>query len=262
MIRRWLAPALGVLGCLMAWPLAAAPLKFCFEDAPLAPWTLPDGSGLNIALLHQVEKLTGEQFVFTARPWKRCLEELRTAQVDGVIGTADGPERRSIGVFPMRADGSLRSDQALFQDSVNVFILADSKAAWNGLTLSNPREFVITQRGYRVAEELRARGSKVLDNVRLAEEAFRAMLAGVADVAVLQGLDAEQLVRHDPRFAARIVQARQPYVVYAFYLMVGKKTYEADPRRIDAIWNAIGNARKTPDYRRLEAAELAKLRRD
>lgn len=262
MVRWWRRGLTALLAMTLAAPLSAAPLRFCYEDAPFAPWTMPNGTGLNIDLLKRVEKQLGEQFVFVARPWKRCLEETRAGLIDGVIGTADGPDRRAIGVFPTDAQGQLQTEQALFQDRANVFLLAGSLATWNGLELHNPREIVIAQRGYRVADLLRERGSKVLDNVKVAEEAFRAMLAGVADVAVLQGSDAQLLAHHDPRFADKILEARQPFVVFHFYLMIGKKSFEADPKRIQAIWQGIAQVRQSVDYRKVEAAELLKVRPD
>jgi polar amino acid transport system substrate-binding protein len=47
------------LALTMAAPLAqaaGAPLKFCYEDIPQAPWTMPDGTGLNIELLKRAAK--------------------------------------------------------------------------------------------------------------------------------------------------------------------------------------------------------------
>ena len=36
------------------------------------------GGGLHFELLRRVEKQLGEQFTYGPKPWRRCLEELRT----------------------------------------------------------------------------------------------------------------------------------------------------------------------------------------
>jgi len=54
----------------------------------------------------------------------------------------------------------------------------------------------------------------------------------------------------------RIVLARKPYTNFDFHLMIGRKTFNKDPKRFEAIWNAIPVVRATTEYRRLEAAQV------
>lgn len=239
------------------WPGAAsaearAPLNFCFEDIPQAPWTMPDGSGLNIELLKRVAKLTGEQFNYVARPWLRCEEETRNGIMDAMIGPSDNPRRRSYSVPPRRPDGTQDPDRALYHDHVDLYLRADSFARWDGKTLVNPSRLAVAQRGYYIVEMLQARGQAVIDTPKSAEDGLKLLAAGSADVAVLMGRDAEQLVRADPRFQGRVVLARQPFASFDFHLMAGRKAYDKDPKRFEAIWNAIAKVRATVDYQRLE----------
>ena len=232
----------------------AVPLVLCYENAPQAPWTMPDGTGLNFELLERIQTLTGERFVYAGKPWQRCLEEARAGVIDGLIGSADSPARREFSRPPLRADGKPNPEKAMYQDRVNVFLRVGGAAGWDGHALRNPRGVVIAQRGYFVADLLRAHGQRVQDNVKSAEEGLRQLAADSADVAVLQGRVAEDLVHGDPRFHGRITMARMPYVVFPFFLMITHKTYAADPKRIEAIWSAIASARLDPAYRKLEAA--------
>jgi polar amino acid transport system substrate-binding protein len=244
----WLVLAVAP-GCL------AAPLKFCYEDAPQAPWTMPDGSGLNLELLRRVAKLTNEQFEFHLRPWKRCVEETRNGQMDGMVGPSDAPSRRVFSVPPLLPDGHANPDKAMYQDRVDLYLRVGSGATWDGKELHNPAGVVIAQRGYHTVELLRERGQKVIDSPKSAEEGLRLLVAGAADVAVLQGKSAYDLLRSDPRFLGKVVLARQPFATFNFYLMVARKTYERDPQRIEEIWGAIPVVRASPEYRKLEAAE-------
>jgi polar amino acid transport system substrate-binding protein len=235
-------------GCL------AAPLKFCYEDVPQAPWTMPDGTGLNIELLKRVARATGEQFEYVARPWRRCEEETRNGVMDAMIGPSDNPRRRAYSVPPTRADGTQDPDRAMYHDHVDLYLRADSGASWDGKTLVNPRKMVVAQRSYYTVEMLQARGQSVIDTPKSAEDGLRLLAAGSADVAVLMGRDAENLLREDPRFHGRVLLAKQPFASFDFHLMAGRKAYDKDPKRFEAIWNAIARVRATPDYQRLEQA--------
>src|SRR5471032_2142460 len=100
-LRRLLATLALLLPC-HAW---SAPLTLCFEDVPQRPWSTPAAKGLNFDLLNRVQKQLGEHFVYTAKPWRRCLQELRVGTVDAVIGAADSAERRHYAIIPTLPDG-------------------------------------------------------------------------------------------------------------------------------------------------------------
>jgi polar amino acid transport system substrate-binding protein len=233
-------------------PAWGAPLNFCYEDIPQAPWTMPDGSGLNIELLKRAAKLAGEQVNFISRPWRRCEEETRTGVMDAMIGPSDNPRRRAYSVPPRKADGTQDPERAMYRDHVDVYLRADSGASWDGKTLVNPRKLVVAQRGYYVVDMLQAMGQRVIDTPKSAEEGLRLLAAGSADVAALMGRDAENLLREDPRYQGRVVLAKEPFASFDFHLMAGRKSYDKDPKRFEAMWNAIAKIRATADYQRLE----------
>jgi polar amino acid transport system substrate-binding protein len=234
---------------------AAAPLRLCYEDVPQPPWTMPDGSGLNIELLKRVEALLGERFILSQRPWLRCMEETRLGRMDGMIGGADSPDRRAFSVPPLLPDGSPDASKALYLDNVNLFLRSASGAAWDGKTLHNPRGIVVTQRGYFVADLMRERGQKVIDTVKSADEALRMLASGSADVAVLMEHSVGDMLQDDPRFRGHIVKSPVPFTAFPFYLLIGRACYDKNPARIEAIWGAIASVRATPAYRKLEAAQ-------
>ncbi len=223
-------------------PVWGAPLNFCFEDVPQAPWTMPDGSGLNIELLRRAAKLTGDEVNFIARPWKRCEEETRTGIMDAMVGPSDNPRRRAYSVPPRKPDGTQDPERAMYRDHVDVYLRVDSGAAWDGKTLVNPRKLVVAQRGYYIVDVLQAMGQKVIDTPKSAEEGLRLLAAGSADVAVLMGREAENLLREDPRYQGRVILVRQPFASFDFHLMAGRKSYDKDPGRFEALW------KRSPEY--------------
>lgn len=246
----------------LAADAAAAPLNLCFEDIPQAPWTMPDGAGLNIELLKRVARVTGEQFNYVARPWKRCEEETRSGVMDGMIGPSDNPRRRAFSLPPRKPDGTQDPERAMYHDHVALFLRAGSGASWDGRHLVNPRGLVVAQRGYYTVDMLQALGQKVIDTPKSADEGLRLLAVGSADVAVLMGRTAESALGGDSRYHGQIVLARQPFATLDFHLMIGRKAYEQDPKRFEAIWNAIAAVRATPEYRRLEAAQVRSPERD
>ena len=228
-----------------------APLTFCFEDVAQRPWSQPDGSGLNIKLLKRVEKLLGERFIYISKPWKRCQEEVRMGIVDGFFGAADSAERRLYSVFPTRPDGSVDAEAALYEDRFNVYLRSLGRGVWDGKKLSSPQRPVVAQRGYLVAALLREQGVAINDTIKTADEGLTLLANGHADVAVLQGMEAEDLASLHSKFKAVVVQSPMPYAVLPLHLAINKNTYARDTKRIAAIWAAIRSERKSSDYRKL-----------
>lgn len=232
----------------------APPLRLCFEDVDQRPWSTPGGSGLNFELLKRVESHLNEQFIFAAKPWKRCLSELKLGQVDGVLGAADAVERRAWSRIPQLPDGREDPARAMFEDSALVFLRVGGHGSWNGQELVAPGKVVVVQSGYLIAQQLRERGYIARDTVKSAADALRMLASGSYDVAVLQGLEASRLAHGDARFKGRIRQAELPYTTISLHLMVARPTYERDPQRIEAIWQAIATVRESKDYRQLETS--------
>lgn len=232
---------------------AAAPLTLCYEDVAQRPWSMPGAVGLNFELLRRVEKQLDEHFIYAAKPWRRCLEEVRLGTIDGVIGAADSSERRNYAVYPTLPDGRTDPASAMFEDNVNVFLRSGGNASWDGSTLVAPNGEVAVQSGYLVATQLRQQGLHPREMVKSAEDGLRLLTTGLLDAAVLQGLEAEKLARDDPRFQGKITMGAPPYTSRPFYLMFSRKTYSRDPRRIDNVWRTIGAVRQSADYKQMLA---------
>lgn len=232
------------------------PLRWCYEDVSALPWTRPDGTGLNLELLKTAEKSLHEHFVYVSRPWKRCIEEMRKGDIDGVFAAGESEERRGFGVFPSLPGGAIDASRALHEDRFHVFLRKGSSAAWDGKTLVPTPKGVLTQRGYMIAGDLRERGFDVKEATNSASDALRQLAAGMFDIAVIQGPEAAQLLRSNAVLKEKVLQSPIPYAVRPMYLLVAKPVYAQDPKRIEAIWTIIGDARKSPSYRARETKAL------
>lgn len=236
---------------------AAPPLTLCFEEVIHLPWSRPDATGLNFDLLDRVQRQLDEHFIYAGKPWRRCIEELRTGSVDAVIGAADSVQRREFARFPALPDGSADPARAMFESNFYVYLRVGGKASWDGHTLSTPDHAVAVPPGYIIGPILRQRGLEPRELARSAQDGLRLLADGMFDAALLLGDEAGDIARQDPRFRGKVVQAPVPYLPLSLYLMVGRNTYARDPTRIDAIWQAIARVRQTPEYRKLESAARA-----
>ena len=243
---------LSVCLCAICTSPCAAPLKFCYEDVPQHPWTMPDGTGLNFELLNRVEKALGESFVYQPMPWKRCQEEVRDGEMDGIIGAADNAERRKYLMFPALANGGLDTSATLYDDQFNVYLRDGGQGAWDGKKLASPAHPVLVQSGYLVIESmLHDHGIKTFDSIKSAEDGLRFLSEGMIDVAVLQSVEAEYLRREDARFKEKIILSPTPFAVLPLFLAINRASYTREPKRIDAIWSTIRNVRNSAEYRKL-----------
>lgn len=242
-----------------AFATEQVPLRLCYEDIAAKPWTLPEEAGLNAVLLKRVEKVLGERFIYVSRPWKRCLEEMRRGDFDGIFAAADSEERRTFGVFPTLPNGEADPARALHEDVFQVFLRKDGAASWDGKLLQVPSNGVLVQRGYVIGGILRERGFDVREVTNSAGDGLRQLAAGMFDVAVLQGLESEVLLRSHTTWSTKVTKAPMPYATLPMYLFVGTGVYERDPKRIEAIWASIATIRKTPAYRAQETKALRQL---
>ncbi|MFZ6818213.1 substrate-binding periplasmic protein [Undibacterium sp. Ji22W] len=229
---------------------AQTTLKFCFEDVAQEPWTVPDGTGLNIELLKRVEELLGEHFEFISKPWKRCQEEVRTGVIDGYFGAAVSADRQRFSVYPSLADGSIDTGSALNVDDTRVFINKSSKVSWDGKSLTKVNSPIIVQRGYLIGTILEKKGYKIRE-IRTLEEGLKLLANGDAEVAILQGIDALYLTKQDPRFKDQLQSLPLPYLSLHLYLPINQQRYQREPKRFQAIWNAIKSVRNSPSYQQL-----------
>jgi polar amino acid transport system substrate-binding protein len=247
---RWTICLALSLACELA---LADPLIFCFEDVPQKPWTQADGTGLNFELFKRVEKLVGEQFVYVSKPWKRCQEEVKAGVLHGFFAGADSQERRLYSVFPTLDDGNADPASAMYEERYLVFLRQEGAGSWDGKILNAGKHEILVQRAYLVGTILREKGFAINESAKSAEEAMRLLASGAADVAVLQGSEAEDLVKLDPRFKELIKMSPTPLIVLPLYLAIGHATYQSNPQRIRNIWSAIRKVRSTPEYRKLVA---------
>lgn len=260
MLSRRAAGALAALAWLAAAPQAAAQpptvVRLSFETKANPPRYLGVGTaidpvrpGLTIELLRMIEPRVGVRFEFSRAPWARSMYLLETSQVDGVFHGSYVPERARYAVYPMQG-GQPDPTRSIFTQSYYLYAREGSRISWDGARLSADGP-VGTTRGYSVARRLEALGARVeLENDL--PNSFRKVLAGrLAAYAELENM-AEAVIRAHAAEMAPIVKLQPPLRTEAYYLMFSRGFHAREPALAERIWDAIGEAMRSPQYRALQ----------
>lgn len=230
---------------------AEAPLmQICTGDDDAYPWQMNDRPGLLMRLMQMVEQRVGGRFVITAKPWKRCLLELRSGDVHAAFKSSYSPERAAEGVvFPMLGD---RPDAAkrMLMDSYSLFRLKGSPVEWDGKQLK--ADGVIgAQSGFSIVAQLRALGATVDDGTRVAPVSLQKLLAGRVVAVALQTQEGETRLAQNPEFAARIERVHPVLTEKPYFLVYSRQFFAQHEDHARAIWDAIAQVRESAEFRQL-----------
>lgn len=230
---------------------AEAPaMQICTGDDDAYPWQMNDRPGLLLHLMQMVEQRVGGRFAITAKPWKRCLLELRTGEVQAAFKSSYSPERAAEGaVFPMLGD---RPDAAkrMLTDSYSLFRLKGGKVEWDGKQL-RADGVIGAQSGFSVVAQLRALGATVDDGTRQAPVNLQKLLAGRVVAVALQTQEGDTRLAQSPEFAARIERMQPVLTEKPYFLVFSRPFYAQHEEHARAIWDAIAQVRESAEFRQL-----------
>ena len=249
-MRRLLLAALAA--CAALAPVQAAQqdsITLCFERQEVPPWRTLDGGGLNFELLAEVAKRTGVNFDYQSMPWKRCLEQLKSNQVNGAFAVSFNRERMVLGVWP----GGEQADPAkrMHIDSYLLVRRRGSPIDWDGKAFRNLGEGKIGfQLGYSVGDFLRAQGVALDEGSQRSDELAQKLIAGRLAGAAMGGGDATRLLRGPLGDTLEIVP--RALIQKPYYLVLSKAFVAKDPQLAARLWDAVEQVRTSPAYRKRE----------
>ena len=254
----------GMLGPLSAQPAspASAPapgqrLTLCYERADIKPWRRTDDTGLNFDLLRMAARRAQIDVEFVNLPWKRCLLQLQTNEVQGVFAASFQPDRLALGAYPggETPDASKRLH-------VDRYVLVRRKGeavSWDGSQITQLQGSIGAQLGYSVVQALRAMKLSVDDGSQTAPELLKKLQAGRIGAAALGGSDALALLGPDSPLSAQFEVLPQPLTEKPYFLLLSHQLLKSDVRLALRFWGSIGEARQSPAYQALEREAHAKL---
>lgn len=253
-MHRRLAALTSTLLCVVMASIAIAAdkpgtIKLCHENEDSYPWLFKDRPGLNIIMMHAVEKQLGLHLDIQALPWKRCLEDLRQGLVDGVFKISFKADRMEMGQYPMLGDKPDASKRML-TDSYSLYRIKGSKVEWDGKTLKGVDIPVGAQSGFSVVDQLKGLGAKVDDGTRTADDNLKKLLVNRVSAVALQTEEGDNSVASNPEFKARIEKVEPALVEKPYFLLFSKTFYAQHGDMAKQMWDAIASVRESADYKK------------
>ena len=128
---------------------ATTQISFCYEEQQLPPWFMGESAeipatapGIFIDMLYLLDKRIPEINISLHRvPWKRCLNELKTAESDMVVASYQ-KERESFAAYPM-VQNQPNPNMAISRAESCLFTSKNSELNWNGEQFTNVNEHPI-----------------------------------------------------------------------------------------------------------------------
>ncbi|QDQ28877.1 hypothetical protein FNU76_22385 [Chitinimonas arctica] len=228
--------------------------RFCHEDNETYPWILKEREGLYVTLTRLAAKRADVQIELVKLPWKRCMAEVKSGVMDGVLGAGFLPERCEIGAYPgeqpCKPDPMLR----LYIDRFLIYYNKQRPLSWDGRKLSGYKRRIAVQPGFVVSRLLKEMGVPVDESDKEPYQILRKVSAGMVEGAILQGPVADPLLKDVADFGATIERLPMAFQEYPTWLMMSHQRYKADPKRARALWLAYSQARDSAEYQAAKAA--------
>ncbi|MDK2123720.1 substrate-binding periplasmic protein [Parachitinimonas caeni] len=245
--------ATGLLGLTVLMPALAADkpaeMKICTENEESFPWLLKGRPGLNIIMMQMVEKKLGIKIDIQQLPWKRCMDEVKQGNLDGLFKISFKADRMEMGHYPMSGDKPDASKRML-DDSYSLYRLKGGKVEWDGKAIKNADGSVGAQSGFSVVDQLKGLGVKVDDAIRGADDNLKKLVAGRVVAVALQTQEGDVSVAGNPEFASKVEKISPPLVEKPYFLMLSKPFVAKHADFSKQVWEAVASVRESPEYKK------------
>jgi polar amino acid transport system substrate-binding protein len=242
--------------CGFALCTAAESITIAFEDGAQPPWSMPDGSGVDHALLKLVAAKTGIEIKTQSMPWKRCLSQMQENKVDGALNASFKEERLAMGCYPMAADGkSADPAKRLHTESYSLYRIKGDALGWDGKAFAGLTGKLGAQAGFSIIDQLKKAGAQVDDEAKDLPAVMMKLVAGRLQGAALHSSAADAWLAANPEAAAKVEKIETPLVSKPYYLMLSKALVEKKPELAKQIWDAIASEREGEAYQKLLAGQ-------
>ncbi|MBB5020193.1 polar amino acid transport system substrate-binding protein [Chitinivorax tropicus] len=241
-----------VLAITMSGVVAAekpASVKLCTENEESYPWLLKSKPGLSIIMMQMVEKKLGTKLDIQPLPWKRCMEEVKQGNMDGLFKISFKADRLEMGHYPMVGDKPDNSKRML-DDSYSFYRLKGNPVDWDGKTLKHADAGVGAQSGFSVVDQLKGMGLKVDDGTRVADDNLRKVLSGRLAAVALQTQEGDASIASQPEFNGKLERFGPPLVEKPYFLMLSKSFVAKQGELAKQIWDAVAAVRESPEYKK------------
>lgn len=239
-----------LLALLLCLPAAlSAKTRLCYSEVDDQPWSRPDQSGLSLDLVREAAARAGQEVQMTPLPWKRCLAQLASGQMDGAIAASWLPERAQFADYPLDAKGRPDPSQRLYSDSYALYRHPDNPLRWDGshITGMNAPQIAVPL-GYSVGELLRGMGVRVLEPSKDSAEILRAVSHQLVDGAALLVSEANTALAGHRELRGTVVRITPNLQDKPYYLVFAKSYRASHAQETARWWAAIAAVRDAPAF--------------
>ncbi|WP_085899628.1 substrate-binding periplasmic protein [Kiloniella majae] len=231
------------------------PFVLCAENQSYPPYfmgeqdTFPkEKPGILVEIIAASLKETGFSAQFIRRPWKRCLKLLEQNKVDGIFASIHLKEREFIGRYPylpVRVSISNKPDpdRRLRRVTYSLFKKKGSSFDWDGKNFSNMKHSIGAPAGYVVVKKLKDDHSMMANTRHLPAKGLQHVAAGRLDAYIVESTIGKGLIKKHG-LENKLIQIKQPFASYDWYMMISHKFYNTDPQLADKIWTTLGQYRQ------------------
>lgn len=236
-------------------------ITLAYEDGDSYPWSMKDGTGLDLILLQMTDKALPEvSFNYIQVPWQRCLNNIETGKSEGCFTASFKTARMQHGYYPGTENGGTEPNAALrlHSSSYSLYVLKDSKVDVTGaMTITGLTGKIAAPRGYSIGDDLSKAGYAVDADANKTTNNFQKLISGRVEALAALTLNGDNIMANNPDFAAKVKVLTIPLADKPYYLMFSKQFYAQDKALAEKIWNKAAELRDTQAYKDAASAYLA-----
>lgn len=227
---------------------AKTSIVLCFEDTDVLPWRTRQKTGLNFTLLNAVAERMSLDFHYQGRPWRRCLDALRSGRVDGSFGMSYTPERAAFIVYP--AGNPTDVDKRMFDGGYVLVRRRGTDVAYDGTQIRGLDGPVGTEPATSITQDLRRRGYDVDDEAPSPRALLRKLASGRIGAAAVGTDQMNQQWQTGEAWLDGLEVLPVPLVDKPYFLVFSQAFVTSHPQLAERIWDSIAEVRDSEAYQR------------
>lgn len=221
-----------------------------YEDKVQFPYYMGEGSkvleqkpGAAVELIQLLEaKVDGLKVQLKRYPWQRCLENLKSGEVDGAFNASFKEKRMEMGAYPWK-DGKVDPSRRLTTIAYSIYTTEDNGFTWDGSAFSNLDGKIGAPRGYSIVGDLEKLGVQVVE-ANSTEANLKKLMSKRIKGAALQDVTGDYFVRSKNEFSS-VKKLTPALKTKPYYLMISHQFKNKNPELAEKIWAAVADLRET-----------------
>jgi polar amino acid transport system substrate-binding protein len=225
-----------------------ASITLCHENEDSYPWIIKAKPGYSMILMKEIELQLGLPIKLVARPWKECMEDVKSGAVDGAINASYSKERAEFAAFPLKMDGEPDASKRMYRATYALYRQKGGSIDFDGHKINGLTGSIGAQTGFSIIAQLKQLGVKVDDSMTKADDLLKQVASGKLQGAALQTTEADDSLR-DTDLKGKIERVSTPLVEKPYYT-VFNKAFELKYRpSVREVWRLQGKVRDSAEFK-------------